>query len=100
MEQVVFGQARPRRVIVTTPNHEYNVHWTRLEGGRMRHKDHRFEFTREECRRWAEQAAGSYGYRFALRGIGPEEADIGAPSQLVIFDLTEETYVDSRKGRR
>jgi 2-polyprenyl-3-methyl-5-hydroxy-6-metoxy-1,4-benzoquinol methylase len=26
MERVVFGHARPRRVIVTTPNREYNAH--------------------------------------------------------------------------
>jgi 3' terminal RNA ribose 2'-O-methyltransferase Hen1 len=93
MERVVFRYARPRRVIVTTPNHEYNVHWTQLGGDRMRHKDHRFEWTRTECRLWAEQVASTYNYRFALTGIGPEEADIGAPSQMVIFD-----YVNFEKG--
>jgi hypothetical protein len=40
---------------------------------------------------WAEQVANTYGYRFALAGIGPEETDIGAPSQLVVFDLSDET---------
>ena len=27
MERVIFQHARPRRVIVTTPNREYNAHW-------------------------------------------------------------------------
>jgi hypothetical protein len=74
---------------VTTPNHEYNVHWAQLGADRMRHKDHRFEWTREECRKWAEQMANTYGYRFTFRGIGPEAADIGAPSHMVIFDLKD-----------
>jgi 3' terminal RNA ribose 2'-O-methyltransferase Hen1 len=89
MERVVFRHARPRRIIVTTPNHEYNVHWAQLGADRMRHKDHRFEWTREECRKWAEQMANTYGYRFTFRGIGPEAADIGAPSHMVIFDLKD-----------
>ena len=33
MERVVFAHARPRRVIVTTPNREYNVHWEALRRG-------------------------------------------------------------------
>jgi hypothetical protein len=65
------------------------VHWTQLGGDRLRHKDHRFEWTREECRTWAEQVANTYGYRFTFRGVGPEAADIGAPSQMVIFDLKD-----------
>src|SRR5439155_9937334 len=46
LEQVVFAHARPRRVIVTTPNAEYNTHWPSLPAGRFRHRDHRFEWTR------------------------------------------------------
>ena len=55
MERVVFAHARPRRVIVTTPNREYNVHWEALGAEKLRHRDHRFEWTRAECQAWAER---------------------------------------------
>ncbi len=86
MERVVFQHARPRRVIVTTPNREYNAHWQALGETRLRHSDHRFEWTRAECRAWAERVAARYDYRMTQRELGPEDADLGAPSQLVIFD--------------
>jgi 3' terminal RNA ribose 2'-O-methyltransferase Hen1 len=89
MERVVFEHARPRRVIITTPNHEYNVHWEQLGGDKMRHKDHRFEWTRAECEMWAERVAAAHGYRFTQRGIGPDETGIGSPTQMVVFDILE-----------
>src|SRR6185369_7288162 len=52
MERVVFEFARPGVVIVTTPNREYNVVWESLPAGSMRHRDHRFEWTREQFRAW------------------------------------------------
>ena len=41
LEHAVFGAARPKAVVVTTPNVEYNVRWETLPAGRMRHGDHR-----------------------------------------------------------
>ena len=38
--RVVFEFARPQKVIVTTPNSEYNIKWETLPAGTMRHKDH------------------------------------------------------------
>jgi 3' terminal RNA ribose 2'-O-methyltransferase Hen1 len=89
IERVVFEHARPHRVIVTTPNHEYNVHWEQLGGERMRHTDHRFEWTRAECTMWAERVATAHGYRFTQHGVGPEEPSIGAPTEMMIFDCLE-----------
>lgn len=86
MEQVVFGHARPRRVVITTPNREYNVHWEPVGTRRMRHEDHRFEWTRAECQAWAERVAAAHRYRFSRQELGPTEERLGAPSQLVIFD--------------
>jgi 3' terminal RNA ribose 2'-O-methyltransferase Hen1 len=90
MEQVVFTHARPRRVIVTTPNREYNVRWESLPAGTLRHRDHRFEWTRAECRAWAERVATTHGYRFTTRDLGPVDESLGGPSQMVIFDRTDE----------
>jgi 3' terminal RNA ribose 2'-O-methyltransferase Hen1 len=86
MERVIFEHARPRRVIVTTPNREYNVHWEPVGNERLRHQDHRFEWTRAECQAWAERVAAAYGYRFRYEELGLAQPEIGAPSQLVIFD--------------
>ncbi len=42
-EEVVLGQARPKAVIITTPNVEYNCLFENLPLGEFRHRDHRFE---------------------------------------------------------
>jgi 3' terminal RNA ribose 2'-O-methyltransferase Hen1 len=95
MERVVFGHARPRRVVLTTPNREYNAHWATLGAQKLRHSDHRFEWTRAECQTWAERVAATHGYRCAWQEIGPADPGLGAPSQLVIFDrLDAATAVD------
>src|SRR5262249_53146381 len=60
-ERVLFGCAKPRLVVLTTPNREYNVKFERLPAGQFRHADHRFEWTRAEFRDWAERVASEYG---------------------------------------
>jgi 3' terminal RNA ribose 2'-O-methyltransferase Hen1 len=89
LEASVFGHARPRAVVVTTPNAEYNVHYEGLTG--MRHCDHRFEWTRAEFEQWARRTAESYGYRVAFRPVGEEHETTGAATQLALFTLTEVT---------
>lgn len=86
MERVVFLHAQPRRVIVTTPNREYNARWENVGADKLRHRDHRFEWTRAECQTWAERVAATYGYRIRWQAIGPEDPEVGAPSQMMIFD--------------
>src|SRR5262249_6826613 len=58
VERVVFGEARPRTVLVTTPNAEYNALFPNLAAGCFRHRDHRFEWTRAEFRSWSERIGG------------------------------------------
>lgn len=88
-ERVVFEQARPGLVVLTTPNREYNVMWETLDDGEMRHGDHRFEWTRAEFEEWAKRVAESYGYAVRLLPVGPEAEEIGAPSQMAVFDAEE-----------
>ncbi|HEY7020538.1 MAG TPA: 3' terminal RNA ribose 2'-O-methyltransferase Hen1 [Ktedonobacterales bacterium] len=90
LERVVFAHARPRRVIVTTPNREYNVHWEALGAEKLRHRDHRFEWTRAECQEWAEHVAKAFGYSAEWREIGAADEGLGAPSQMVIFDRRDD----------
>jgi SAM-dependent methyltransferase len=89
MERVVFAQARPRRVVLTTPNREYNTVWESLAAGGFRHEDHRFEWTRAQCQAWAERVAATYGYTVRREDVGPADATLGAPSQLVVLDRAD-----------
>jgi 3' terminal RNA ribose 2'-O-methyltransferase Hen1 len=89
LERVVFAHARPRTVIVTTPNVEYNVHWESLPAGRMRHRDHRFEWTRAEFRQWSGGIAERHGYSVRFEPIGPDDPAIGSPTQMAIFTRTD-----------
>lgn len=90
-ERVVFEYARPRTVIMTTPNAEYNVKWESLPAGKFRHKDHRFEWTRAEFQAWAQGIAERFGYSVRFLPIGEEDAVVGAPSQMGMFDIAKVT---------
>jgi 3' terminal RNA ribose 2'-O-methyltransferase Hen1 len=85
----VFQVARPGAVIVTTPNREYNVRFPSLPAGDRRHPDHRFEWTREEFRTWAETVADGYGYTLELRPVGSVDPEVGPPTQLAVFRIEE-----------
>ncbi len=86
-ERVLFEFARPRTVIITTPNREYNVKWEKLPAGQFRHRDHRFEWTRAEFAAWAAGVAERFGYSVRFLPIGPEDAAVGAPTQMGVFDI-------------
>ncbi|RSK34466.1 3' terminal RNA ribose 2'-O-methyltransferase Hen1 [Hymenobacter metallilatus] len=86
-EQVVFARARPGAVLVTTPNADYNQRYDSLAAGEFRHSDHRFEWTRAQFAAWATGVAQQHGYRVRLEPLGPEYAEVGAPSQLAVFEL-------------
>lgn len=86
----VFGSMRPRHVIVTTPNFEYNVRYDTLAAGSFRHTDHRFEWTRDEFTQWASEAGDTYGYAVEFRPVGEANPDVGSPTQLALFSRTED----------
>ena len=85
LERVVFGFAAPATVVVTTPNAEYNAHFETLPAGALRHRDHRFEWTRAQFRGWAGRVAENHGYQVRFRPVGPEHPDDGPPTQLAVF---------------
>lgn len=84
-ERVVFEFAKPSTVIVTTPNAEYNAKFESLPAGKMRHRDHRFEWTRAEFERWARAAADRYGYAVRFVPIGDVDDALGSPTQMGVF---------------
>lgn len=83
----VFGAMRPRHVVVTTPNSEYNVRYLGLPDGGFRHGDHRFEWTRDEFATWAAAVGESHGYVVALRPVGEVDPEVGPPTQMAVFTL-------------
>jgi hypothetical protein len=70
---------------MTTPNSEYNVRFENLPAGMLRHKDHRFEWTRAEFEQWANGVAGRFGYTMRLAPIGPNDPAVGSPTQMAVF---------------
>ncbi|WP_337061888.1 3' terminal RNA ribose 2'-O-methyltransferase Hen1 [Kineococcus sp. G2] len=85
LERAVFGEAAPRTVLVTTPNVEHNVRYPHLTAEGFRHRDHRFELTRAQFREWAEEVGRRYGYAVRISGVGAQDPEVGAPSQLAEF---------------
>jgi 3' terminal RNA ribose 2'-O-methyltransferase Hen1 len=84
-ERVLFESARPGTIALTTPNAEYNVKWPSLPAGQLRHQDHRFEWTRLEFQRWANEVASRFGYIVTYRPIGDEDSAVGSPTQMAVF---------------
>ena len=84
-ERVLFEFAKPRTVVLTTPNVEYNVRFETLPAGSLRHKDHRFEWTRRQFHDWAQSVAERFGYAVRFLPVGPEDPDVGPPTQMGIF---------------
>ena len=82
----LFGDAAPRLVIITTPNVEYNTLFEGMEAGKLRHSDHRFEWTRKEFEDWCQPVADDHGYSVEFLPLGPVDETFGAPSQMAVFE--------------
>ena len=88
-ERVLFANARPPVVVLTTPNREYNIKYENLDEGKLRHSDHRFEWSRAEFREWATNTAGKFGYAVRFSEIGDADEVLGGPTQMGVFALCE-----------
>jgi 3' terminal RNA ribose 2'-O-methyltransferase Hen1 len=84
-ERTLFEFARPGTIVLTTPNREYNVTWENLGPDKLRHPDHRFEWTRAEFQAWASGIAAKHGYEVRFLPVGPVDETLGAPTQMGIF---------------
>lgn len=87
MERCVFEFARPKTVVITTPNIEFNVRFETLPAGKLRHRDHRFEWTRSEFQTWAGRVAARFNYTVRFVPIGPDDAEVGSPTQMAVFEV-------------
>ncbi len=84
-ERVLFENACPTMVVLTTPNIEYNIKFENLPAGKFRHRDHRFEWTRSEFESWSSVVAERFDYSVKFYPIGEEDSDVGPPTQMAVF---------------
>ncbi|WP_287188615.1 hypothetical protein [Rhodovulum sp.] len=84
LEHAVFGQMRPRTVIITTPNAEFNS-LLGVPPHRFRHPDHRFEWPRARFRSWGRRVAAAWRYYVRFRDIAGAHPDLGGASQMAVF---------------
>jgi hypothetical protein len=84
LERALFTTLRPGRVVITTPNAEFNP-LLGVPPGRFRHPDHRFEWDRARFRRWGRRAARTAGYDVAFRDIAGRHPELGGASQMAVF---------------
>ena len=84
-EIALFEHMRPRTVVLTTPNREYNIRFDNLTTRGLRHRDHRFEWTRDEFAEWAAGVCERHGYEVETGGIGAEDDKAGQPTLRGLF---------------
>lgn len=91
LPQNIFGFIKPKIAIVTTPNFEFNVLFSKMkvEGKRFRHPDHKFEWNRNEFKNWCDNIIKMYPqYSYTITGVGhpPQHSQhVGWCTQIAIF---------------
>ncbi|AFI83010.1 methyltransferase [Methylophaga nitratireducenticrescens] len=85
VEQNIFAVMRPKQIILTTPNCEYNPLYG-LYPGQFRDPDHQFEWTRQKFQQWARGVAARHDYQVRFAGIGEADPQLGSPTQMAIFN--------------
>ena len=99
----MLGVVRPRLWVVTTPNREYNVLFPDWVPGQTRHWDHKFEWSRDQMRRWADKVVGDFpDYEAEFEGVGWTEGcreSHGPASQIVIFRRADWAPSDQAEDR-
>jgi small RNA 2'-O-methyltransferase len=98
LERAVFRGMRPRTVVVTTPNAEFNP-LLGVPARRFRHPDHRFEWPRDRFRSWAEGVGRRNGYAVRCADIGGRHPELGGASQMAVFIETAEGPTSGQRMR-
>ncbi|GMN54677.1 hypothetical protein TIFTF001_023794 [Ficus carica] len=98
---IVLSYFRPKLLIVSTPNYEYNVilqrsslsgqeedpdDKTQSQSCKFRNHDHKFEWTREQFNHWATELAVKHNYSVEFSGVGGSgDTEPGFASQIAVF---------------
>ena len=86
VEHTVFSTWRPKFIVMTTPNSEYNP-VLGLAPHQFRHEDHKFEWDRRKFHSRASGIAERNGYQVSFEYIGPKDPILGSSTQLALFSL-------------
>ena len=86
LERALCGTLRPAKIVVTTPNAEFNP-LLGVPAHRFRHPDHKFEWPRAKFRAWASRMAGAQGYAVSFTDLGGKHPTLGGTSQMAVFRL-------------
>ena len=87
VEHTVFSVWRPKFIVMTTPNSEYNPALG-LAASEFRHADHKFEWDRRKFHAWASGVAERNGYQVRFEPIGPQDPVLGSSTQMAVFSLS------------
>ncbi|KAJ4806377.1 Small RNA methyltransferase [Rhynchospora pubera] len=97
---IALSKFCPKILIVSTPNYEYNPILQRSslpnkeedqeEGEKpgpckFRNHDHKFEWTRCQFEKWANDLASKHGYSVEFSGVGGSGDEPGFASQIAVF---------------
>ncbi len=70
----------------TLPFGQAHVFYPEASEDRWTAANHRFEWTRRKLEDWAGEVAGRFGYGVRFLPIGPEDPELGAPTQMAVFE--------------
>lgn len=103
---VVLSSFRPRILIISTPNYEYNVilqksgsqnqeedpdEKNQSQAYKFRNHDHKFEWTRAQFCDWATDLSRKHNYSVEFSGVGGvADVEPGFASQIAVFRRKEE----------
>ena len=65
------------------------MRYEKLASGTMRHRDHRFEWTRAEFADWATGVGERTGYTARFLPVGEDDPEVGPPTQLAVLTRDE-----------
>lgn len=85
LEKVVFDFIRPRHVLVSTPNADYNKYVPEMLPNGFRHWDHKFEWGKDAFMNWSQNIASEYGYAGDYLMIGRVMENNSSMSQMILF---------------
>jgi len=91
--RIIFGYYKPKLVVITTPNREFN-HLLRQEDeseDKFRHFDHKFEWNRMQFNQYCQEICDRYQYMVMFDGVGhlPGSDPFGPCTQIAVFQFDE-----------
>ena len=84
LERAVFRDMRPKSVIITTPNSDFNA-LLGVPRHRLRHCDHRFEWGRAKFQSWAGGVAQRHAYTVSFEDVAGDHWASGGATQMALF---------------